>query len=204
MASYRRIAAALVVSLGMLATAPEARAEGDSLSRLRETLKREPKAADVVKMALDHYRVSPEAMDSIRSSAHTRAWMPVISGFIGYNAAGKTSAQAQTLTSPQNTLSNGAEAVTVFTGGVAWDLRELIFNPSELQTYAVVPMQRDIMLEIVRTYYLRRQLQLRLALKPPADPIALATMDLRLEEYSSVLNAMTGGAFGRVANASTP
>jgi hypothetical protein len=201
MASYTRIAAALVVVFGAVAIAPEARAD-DSLTRLRETLKREPKAADVVKMALDHYRVSPEDMDSIRSASHSRALVPVISGFIGYNSVGTASAQAQTITNPQNVVINGAQAVTVFTGGIAWDLRELVFNPSELQTYAAVPMQRDITLEVVRTYYLRRQLQLRLALKPPADPIALATMELRVEEYTSVLNAMTGGSFGRVMNAS--
>lgn len=202
MASYSRFAAALAVALGVVAMAGEARAD-DSLTRLRETLKREPKAADVVKMALQHYRVSPEVLESLRSSARGRALMPVVSGFVGYNSVGTASAQAQTVTNPQNVVINGAQSVTVFTGGLAWDLRELVFNPSELQTYAAVPMQRDIMLEVVRTFYLRRQLQLHLALKPPSDPIGLATMELRLEEYTSILNAMTGGSFTRVANAST-
>jgi hypothetical protein len=63
-------------------------------------------------------------------------------------------------------------------------------------------MQRDITLEVVRTYYLRRQLQIRLALKPPADPLAVAMLELRIEEYTGILNAMTGGSFSRVANAS--
>lgn len=202
MASSTRSAAALLACLSTLAIAGSAKAEGpDALGRLRETLKREPKAPDVVKMALDYYRVSPEEMDSLRSAAHTRAWMPVISGFIGYNSVGTSSAQAQTITNPQNVVINGAQAVTVYTGGLAWDFRELIFNPAELQTYAVVPMQRDIMLEVVRTYYLRRQLQIRLALKPPTDPLALATLELRVEEYTGLLNAITGGSFGRVASA---
>lgn len=202
MACRTRLAAALVVSAAALSVAPSARAEGpDALSRLRETLKREPKAPDVVKMALDHYRVSPEEMDALRSSAHTRAWMPVLSGFAGYNAVGTASAQSQTITNPQNVTINGAQNVTVLTGGLAWDFRELIFNPAEVQTYAVVPMQRDIMLEVVRTYYLRRQLQIRLALKPPSDPLALATLELRVDEYTSILNSITGGAFGRVTAA---
>lgn len=196
MGSFKRIAASALVMLLTLATAPPARAD-DSLTRLRETLKREPRAADVVRMALAFYKVSPAEMQSLRSSARARGLLPVLSSFIGYNSIGTASAQAQTITNPQNLIINGAQSVTVLTGGLAWDLRELVFNPSELQTFAVVPLQRDIMLEVIRTYYLRRQLQIRLALKPPTDPLALATAELRVEEYTGVLDAMTGGGFLR-------
>jgi hypothetical protein len=203
MASFSRIAATALVGLALLATSASARAQDrDAITRLRETLKREPKAGEVVKMALDHYRVSPKEMESLRSSARWRGIMPVISGFVGHNSAGTATASAQTITNPQNLIVTGAQNITVFTGGVAWDLRELVFNPAEVQTYAVVPVQRDITLEIVRTYFLRRQLQIRLALKPPADPLAFATLELRVEEYTGILNAMTGGSFERVANAS--
>jgi hypothetical protein len=202
MASFSHIAAAFLVVAGIGVTASTARAD-DSLTRLRETLKREPKAPDVVKMALDYYRVSPEAMESVRSSARARALMPVVSGFVGYNTVGTGSAQAATITNPQNVVVNTAQNGTIFTGGVAFDLRELVFNPAEIQTYGVVPMQRDITLDIVRTFYLRRQLQIRLALKPPADPLALATLELRVEEYTGLLNSMTGGAFQRAAAAAS-
>ncbi len=202
MASFRTIAAAALGLVLGLSTASPAFAD-DSLTRLRETLKREPRAPDVVRMALAYYRVSPEEMQSLRASARARGLLPVLSGFAGYNSSGNASAQAQTISNPTNVVINGASSVTLFTGGLAWDLRELVFNPSEVQTFAVVPMQRDIMLEVVRTYYLRRQLQIRLALKPPADPLALATVELRVEEYTSILNAMTGGSFLRQANASS-
>jgi hypothetical protein len=203
MARYH-FASALAVTLALLASAPSARAEGpDPLARLRETLKREPKAPDVVKMALDYYRVSPAAMDSVRSAARTRALMPVLSGFVTYDSVGSASASATTITNPANVVVNNAQSITAINGGLAWDFRELIFNPTEVQTYAVVPMQRDIMLEVVRTYYLRRQLQIRLALKPPADPLALATLELRVEEYTGILTSMTGGSFLRVASAAT-
>ena len=68
MRSFLRVAAASVVLFGALTTVSPARGD-DSLTRLREIMKREPKAPDVVRMALDYYRVSPEAMDSLRSSA---------------------------------------------------------------------------------------------------------------------------------------
>jgi hypothetical protein len=195
-----RIVGTLVVVLGLLTNASTARAD-DSLTRLRDTLKREPKAPDVVRMALAYYRVSPVAMQSLRASARARGLLPVLSGFASYNSTGNATAQAQTISNPQNTLINNAGSQTFVTGGLSWDLRELVFNPAEVQTFAVVPMQRDIMLEVVRTFYLRRQLQIRLALKPPADPLALATVELRVEEYTGILDAMTGGSFLRAANA---
>lgn len=198
MRSLLRYVSAAIVA-GTLFTASGAHAD-DALTRLRDTLKREPKAPDVVKMALDFYRISPDAMESVRSSARSRALLPVISGFAGYNTAGSASSSAQTITNPQNVVLNGAANSLVFTGGISFDLRELVFNPAEIQTYGVVPMQKDITLEVVRTYYLRRQLQIRLALKPPSDPLALATLELRVEEYTALINAMTGGSFLRAAN----
>ncbi len=202
MTRWKHGAAALVVAFAMVATTRAARAQSaDNLTRLKETLKREPRAPDVVKMALDYYRVSPEQMESARSSAHSRAFMPVISAFVGYQNFATASATSQTISNPQNVIVNEAKNTYYVNPGIAWDFRELIFNPSELQTYAVVPMQKDIMLEVVRTYYLRRQLQIRLALKPPADPLAYASLDLRVEEYTGILDAMTGGGFSRVMNA---
>jgi hypothetical protein len=203
MTRFSRILATLALVAGVATTTADAQAD-DTLTRLRETLKREPKAPDVVKMALDYYRVSPEHMESVRSAARTRALLPVVSGFGGYNSTGNAQASAQTISNPQNVVVNGASSVTVLTGGVAFDLRELVFNPAEIQTYGAIPIQKDITVEVVRTYYLRRQLQIRLALKPPTDPLALATLELRVEEYTGLLSAMTGGAFLRVANAVGP
>lgn len=194
----RTALAAFVVSIAALSAAPPARAD-ESLVRLRETLKREPKAPEAVKMALSYFHVSPDEVRELRASARARGLLPVVSAFGGYYSGGNASAQTTTITTPTNVVLNGAESSANITGGLAWDLRELVFNSAEVQTFAAVPMQRDIMLEVVRTYYLRRQLQIRLALKPPADPLALATVELRVEEYTALLNSMTGGAFLRAA-----
>jgi hypothetical protein len=171
----------------------------DATSRLKEQLKREPKAPEVVKMALDYFKVAPAQLEAARSSARSRALLPVVSGFIGYNVAGASSATVTTITNPNNVVQTGAQNTTILTGGLAWDLRELVFNPAEIQTYGIVPIQKDITLDVVRTYYLRRQLQIRLAYKPPEDPLAVATLELRVEEYTGILNAMTGGGFSRAA-----
>lgn len=202
MATSSRLPAALLGLFVSLSTISTASAD-DNLTRLRETLKREPKATDVVKMALDYYRVSPETLDSLRSSARARGLLPVVSTYAGYNSVGNAQATRTEVTNPQNVFLASAQSTFAVNGGLSWDLRELVFNPSELQAYSSVPMQKDITLEIVRAYYLRRQLQIRLAIKPPTDPLALATLELRAEEYTGLLNAMTGGGFQRATNAAS-
>lgn len=203
MRTSSRLAAALfaLIPLAGLTTTASTASADDNLTRLRETLKREPKATDVVKMALDYYRVSPEVLDSLRSSARARGLLPVVSTYTGYNNVGNASVTNQTISNPTNVVLASAQNTFAVNGGLSWDLRELVFNPAELQTYASVPMQKDLTLEVVRAYYLRRQLQIRLAIKPPTDPLALATLELRAEEYTGMLNAMTGGAFQRATNA---
>src|SRR5437762_4118226 len=117
-------AALVIVAASTLATTARAQS-ADGLTRLRDTLKREPKAPDVVKMALDYYRVSPEAMESVRSSARVRALMPVVSGFISYANQGGAQATNQTISNPTVINVNTAQNVTSFTAGLGWDFREL-------------------------------------------------------------------------------
>jgi hypothetical protein len=88
--------------------------------------------------------------------------------------------------------------MTFSIGGV-WDLRELVFNASEVQVYGLIGVQRDIMLESIRTYYLRRQLMLRMLLRPPEDPLALAALEMRIDEFTAVLDVLTGGWFSEEA-----
>jgi hypothetical protein len=83
--------------------------------------------------------------------------------------------------------------------GLSWDLRETVFNPSELQAYALVGIQQDLIQEIVRTYFMRRQMQIRMALRPPSDPVTRAILDLRIAQYGAILDAETGGWFSRAS-----
>src|SRR5947208_1080998 len=106
MASFLRTAAAAVFVVLLTMPTPARAQQPDGLTRLRDTLKREPKAPDVVRMALDYYRVSPEEMAAVRSSSHYRAYLPVVSGFVSYATGNTTLAQQVTITNPQTQLQN--------------------------------------------------------------------------------------------------
>ncbi|MBI3179380.1 MAG: hypothetical protein HYZ27_06935, partial [Deltaproteobacteria bacterium] len=98
---------------------------------------------------------------------------------------------------PQTNDGNTSRALNALSVGAVWDFRELMFNPAELQVYGILGVQRDVMLEVTRTYYLRQQLLLRRDLEPPQDAMAQKSLDLRIDELTSTLDVMTGGWFSR-------
>lgn len=174
----------ILTCFALLYTAPARAAETD------------PPVAEVVAEALRYFRVHPEVIDSIRSSAHTRALLPLISA--GYRFDDDKFARVETLTPDmtQNDEDTNRRTNAVSVGAV-WDFRELVFNPAEVQVYGLIGVQRDIMLEVTRTYFLRKQLLLLKKSKPPEDPVSAATLELRIEEHSATLDVLTGGWFSK-------
>jgi hypothetical protein len=178
-------------------TSAQSAEESRALDKLRQTFAREPTPAEVLVEAMQYFRVHPATADSLRASTHARALLPVLSAVGTYNSYGDASAQSVTITNPANTVVNDYNQSFNLAVGAAWDLRELGFNPSELQVYALVGYQQDLIQEITRTYFMRRQLQIRLALRPPQDLVTREMLDLRAAEYTAILDAMTGGWFLR-------
>lgn len=193
---FRAALSALALSLAMLCQSSPAQAEPDAgESFFRWTVRREPRVMDTVRIALKHFRVHPEALQSLRGDSRARALLPILTGGYRFDDGKGTSAQAVTVSNPTNTDANTASRGQSVSAGLVWDLRELAFNPAQVQVYGLVGIQQDIMQEVVRTYFLRRQLQARLALRPPQDPLARVTLELRIEEYGAMLDAMTGDWF---------
>ncbi len=168
----------------------------DELATTSDPFKYEPTAAQTVKKALGYFRVSPEAFDSLRSAAQTRALLPTIAaGYRFYDLA--VDAREIDDVVPLDGVQARNDKYNSFTVGAIWDFRQLVFNPAEVQVYGLVGVQRDVMLEVVRTFFLRRQLVLRLALRPPQEPLARASLELRIDEFTGILDVLTGAWFSQ-------
>lgn len=176
----------LTVLLPILLLATEARAA-------------EPSSAEVVAEALRYFRVNPEAIDSIRTRAKTRALLPLVAAGYRYDDDKFVRLEMQAPEMIQNDEDTNRRTNSLSVGAV-WDLRELVFNPSEVQVYGLVGVQRDIILEVTRNYFLRKQLLLLRKTKPPEDPVSAATLDLRIDEYTALLDVLTGGWFTRAGS----
>jgi hypothetical protein len=198
----RAIVAAVVPAAVMYPAAARAQevddAQARALEKIKKTIAQEPGPSEVLRVAMQYFRVHPATIDALRASSHYRALLPVMSGIGTYSGTGGATAQAVSITNPQNTVGNTASEGFSGSIGVSWDLREIVFNPSELQVYALLGIQQDLIHEIARTYFMRRQLQIRLVLRPPQDMVIRVMLDLRVAEYTAILDGMTGGWFSQV------
>ena len=79
--------------------------------------------------------------------------------------------------------------------GLSWNLPSLVFNAEVLDVGSLAVLQEGVLKEVTRLYYTRRRLQIDLILNPPSDPRSELTKQLRIEELTSTLNAMTGNLF---------
>jgi hypothetical protein len=183
-------------------TPPPPTEPSPEMEELRRALRREPSARRTVEAGLRHFRVHPEVVDGLRAAARGRGAVPLIAGGYRYDLSDTDRDFAQQMFQPNTQDETTGLRGHSVTAGAIWDLREMVFNPAELQAYGVVGVQRDLILELTRTYFMRRQLVIRLRLRPPADEVARFSLETRVEELTAILDTMTGGWFGEELMAS--
>jgi hypothetical protein len=89
-----------------------------------------------------------------------------------------------------------------------WDLSKLVFNPDEIgaqfQALRTADTRREIESLVIRLYFERRRLKAEsLAADDPDMPSGLKR-ELRIAEIEAELDALTGGAFSRLARPPRP
>lgn len=170
-----------------------------AIEAVRRQLSHEPAVGEVTRQSLHYFRVDPDSFDALRTSARTRALLPLLAGGFRVDLANFDRFEDQRIFQPRQIEEATDTQVLTFSLGAVWDLRELVFNAAEVQVYGLIGVQRDLMLETVRTYFLRRQLMLRLQLRPPEDALAYAALELRIQEFTAVLDVLTGNWFSEEA-----
>jgi len=80
-----------------------------------------------------------------------------------------------------------------------WDLPRLVFDADEIRVVreltSRVEKRISLLTMVTRMYYERRRLQIQMIIEPPSDIKESADIDLRLEELTATLDAMTGGLY---------
>lgn len=190
--------------LALLSWLPSvARAQTDELDAFEQTkirLNFEPSVSECLNASLRYFRVDYKTFDRLRGAAKRRGLLPTIAA--GYRLDDTTQntngISAPTSTTVTNQLVQGRVS-TISVGGV-WDLRELVFNPAEVQVYGLIGVQRGLMLELTRIFFLRKQLFVRFVNSPPKDPLAREALALRVDEFTALLDVLTGGWFSRTTD----
>lgn len=210
------VLAALLAPLPALAQAPEGGEAPPAppppdmrrIRTLKVQFEREPTVAEVQKAALKAYRVHPDRVASYLRSASWKALAPELE-LIFNNEFGTNDRKLRDLTYLTMEKDNPAfpqkELERVTHGSISlgvrahWSLSQLVFNAEVLDVTSLVGVQEGLLREITSLYFTRRRLMTSLILNPPQDPNEEITEQLRLEEVTASIDALTEGFFSREA-----
>lgn len=198
----RRISVLVLAAAALAApirAAAQSEGGGSQSSRVAAALARmeaEPGILDVHRAALRYFRVDPEAVERIREKSVRRAGAPrlTVSGRYEWVDAERNLLFSQTAATTDDRYGSNLAGGSL---SLEWDLAGAVFNPAQLQTYALIGIQMNVLKEVTRLYYVRRQLLLSLLADPPDDPQTRLAMQMRVEEFTSLIDSFTGGWFSR-------
>ena len=175
------------------------------VDRAMRVLAQDPPIAEVQKAAVEYFRVAQNDLNYYRLVSRLRAVLPTVSGGYTYqNDEALTLGNDRIATGvgydPANpqTTTNGNTIGRAYTAGVSWNLQGLIFDSSQLDTYALVGIHEDLIKEVTRLYYTRQHNMLAFTLAPPGDARARAALIVRTREIEAMLDALTGNAWTKL------
>ena len=167
-------------------------------TQTQDILKRfetEPSISDVQEAAIKYAEVHPDKIKAWRESANKKALLPNVS--VGLDRYVIDYWHWDSGTSP-DTLQKGKDAVG-WDVTMTWDMGELIWNNDQTsidtRSKLMVELRDDIMNEVTRTYFERRRLQIEMLTSPPQDLKISLEKELRLQELTADIDALTGGYF---------
>lgn len=162
-----------------------------------KNFEKEPTINDVQEAAIKYAEVHPDKIKEWRNSADKKAFLPSIS--IGADRYLTDYWHWDSGTNP-DTLQKGKDAIS-WDIAMTWDMGELIWNNDQTsidtRSKLMVELRDDIMNEVTRTYFERRRLQIDLIASPPKDLKFSLEKELRLQELTADIDALTGNYFSR-------
>lgn len=170
---------------------------GDIVKKVLQRYAAEPSVREVQQQAIAYMRVHPEEVDSWRLRARTNALAPRLTttgqGILNDDTRTVEKPGDPTIVSQDNDQSGR------LTVGATWDLNRLIFEPAEMavarESVRIANLRDRVLDEVTRRYFERRRLQVDLELSPPKDLADRVKKELRLQELTADIDAVTGGWF---------
>jgi hypothetical protein len=196
------LVALMLVATPVSAQGTVSRDIDSELARLRV----EPTVRDVQEAALQYFRVNQDQVDSMRTRARSKALAPVLEISGGYTQSKLDDVSTNSYLNFQDfnnpwIVRGSAGAGWNVRGKATLNLPRLIFNPEELDVASLAGLVEGILKESTRLYYMRKRLQVDMILKPPTDQATMLSKQLRIEELTAMLDAMTGGWYQNALDA---
>ena len=172
---------------------------------LRALAAEDPPVAALRAAATALVLAEPERAHSLVTRARLAGWLPELRILVDRRFARTESVDL-------GTPSDGAALAPVgidtnndvrYQARATWDLSKIFFNPDEIaaqfQALRTADTRREIESLVIRLYFERRRLKAESAAADDLDMLPGSRRELRVAEIEAELDALTGGAFTRLA-----
>lgn len=169
----------------------------DEANAILKNFTQEPTIQEIQDAVIEYAEVHPNKIAKWRKAAKTKALLPKLSFGVdrdSYKTLQYTSTSQIWLVGPEDE-STGWDITC------SWDLGDLIWNNAQtsidVRSRLMVQLRDDILDEVTHLYFERRKLQIELMQNPPKDVNKYIEEELRLQELTAGIDAMTGGYLSR-------
>lgn len=183
-------------------------AETVTAREILDRFKHEPSIRDVQAWAIRYAEVHPEKINAWRAAAARKALVPTLSLDRDLSENQNVDLDRGGTGDPDRFIIGPPEKSVDWSLGISWDLSELIWNGDQTsidtRSKLMVELRDDILNEVNHLYFERRRLQAEMALAPKRDLPIQVEKELRLEELTAGLDALTGTAFSKALQNAAP
>ncbi|MBI5051023.1 MAG: hypothetical protein HZC11_09205 [Nitrospirae bacterium] len=159
----------------------------------------EPAIEEIQKAAIRYAEVHPEKIEGWRKAAAKKAWLPDLS--LGYNKGRdwQSSKYYSSGTYWGDDVTRGRDYD--WSVSFTWELGDLVWNDDQTsidtRSRLMVQLRDDVLNEVTRLYFERRRLQMEMLLSPPKDIKDKLEKDLRFQELTADIDALTDFYFSK-------
>ncbi|NQT33138.1 MAG: hypothetical protein HQ594_05650 [Candidatus Omnitrophica bacterium] len=164
----------------------------------------EPSVRQVQEMAVEYAEVSPEKIRRWRAGARWKAVLPRLS--MGFSQSDDANIEIYKSASKYYVIDGPRETSRDWNVDLTWDLSEIVWNKSQtiidVRSKLMVQLRDNILEEVTRLYFERKRLLAEISGKERPGSKAIPEKQLRVEELTAYIDALTGGRFSKAIDAS--
>ncbi len=159
----------------------------------------EPTILEIQNATIRYAEVHPDKIKAWREAAAQKAWMPTLSFTTNASADQNVDIDRGGTNDPDKFIVGPKEQSFDWHAGVSWNLGDLIWNDDQTsidtRSKLMVELRDDVLNEVTHLYYERRRLQVEMALIPAKELPLVVERQLKLDELTAGIDALTGGYF---------
>ncbi len=165
--------------------------------KLMEMFSHEPSIEEIRESSIRYAEIHPDKISRWRKEAARKAWLPSLRVEYGEGEDWQSSNYFYSTTSQKykdDDITEGDDES--WSVSLTWDFSDLVWNSAQTsidnRSKLMVQLRDDILNEVTRLYYERRRLQYEAALAPKESVKGKVEEQLRLQELTANIDALTG------------